>query len=146
MPRVVVGRDDATVRLEGLAVADCAVADAEALVDRTSYAAERGAYIEAYISRVNPGRFTAALELGATVFDFVERCGATNCRLSQLTSAGSLTECLVASWELDSLKSLGRLGDTFGTDPEGQRIMEILTATDGPITPVMSGIYSEIPL
>jgi hypothetical protein len=107
---------------------------------------ERGAYIEAYISRANPGRFIAALELGATVFDFVERCGATNCRLSQLSSAGMLTECLVASWELDSMKSLGRLGDAFGTEAEGQRIMEILTASDGPITPVTSGIYSEIPL
>ena len=66
-----------------------------------------------------PGRFTAALELGATVFDFVERMGATNCRLSQLSSAGMLTECLVASWELESMKALGRLGDAFGTDRRG---------------------------
>jgi hypothetical protein len=57
-----------------------------------------------------------------------------------------LTECLVASWELESMKALGRLGDTFGTDAEGHRIMELLMADNGPVTPVTSGIYSEIPL
>ena len=57
---------------------------------------ERGAVIEAYISRVVPGRFAGALELATMVFAFVERRGATNCRLSQLNSAGSMTECLVA--------------------------------------------------
>ena len=106
----------------------------------------RAALVEAYISRVNPGRFEAALELGSTVFDFVERHGGTNCRLTQLNSAGSLTECLVASWELDSMKSIGRLGDAYANDAEGQRILETLTATDGPVFPVMSGIYAEIPL
>jgi hypothetical protein len=106
----------------------------------------RGAIIEAYISRVVPGRFTGALELATTVFDFVERHGATNCRLSQLNSAGSLTECLVASWELPNMKKLGALGDAFGSDPGGQGIMEILTGTNGPIVAVSSGIYAEIPL
>jgi hypothetical protein len=106
----------------------------------------RGALVEAYISRVNPGRFPAALELASTVFDFVERNGGTNCRLIQLSSAGSLTDCLVASWECDSMKSLGRLGDAYMSDPEGQRILETLTAGDGPVVPVTSGIYTEIPL
>ena len=107
---------------------------------------ERGALVAANISRVHPGRFNAALELGASVFDFVERLGATNCRLIQLNSAGSLTECLVASWELDSMKSIGRLGDAFGTEADGQRVVETLAAADGPVVPVMSGIYTEIPL
>jgi len=106
----------------------------------------RGALVEAYVSRVNPGRFEAALELGSTVFDFVERNGGTNCRLIQLNSAGSMTDLLIASWELDSMKSIGRLGDAYMSDPEGQRILETLTAADGPVVPVMSGIYSEIPL
>ena len=44
------------------------------------------------------------------------------------------------------MKALGRLGDAYASEPEGQRIMEILTAADGPITPVTSGIYTEIPL
>ena len=107
---------------------------------------ERGAVVEAYISRVVPGRFAGALELATTVFDFVESHGATNCRLSQLSSAGSLTECLVASWEMESMRALGALGDRFGSEPDGQRIMEMLTGSDGPVVAVSSGIYAEIPL
>jgi hypothetical protein len=107
---------------------------------------ERGAVIEAYISRALPGRFEGALQLGGAVFDFVERHGATSCRLLQLSSAGSLSECLVASWELENARAVGRLGDAFGTDPEGQRIMEMLTGIEGPIVTVSSGIYVEIPL
>ena len=102
--------------------------------------------LEAYISRVVPGRFAGALELATVVFDFVERHGGTNCRLIQLGSAGSMTECLVASWELENMRLLGALGDAYGSEPEGQRIMEMITGTNGPITPVSSGIYSEIPL
>jgi hypothetical protein len=107
---------------------------------------ERGAVVEAYVSRIVPGRFAGALQLATTVFDFVERHGATNCRLSQLNSAGSLSECVVASWELESMRALGALGDAYGSEPEGQRIMEMLTGTDGPVVTVSSGIYAEIPL
>jgi hypothetical protein len=107
---------------------------------------DRGAVVEAYISRAVPGRFEGALELATVVFDFVESRGGTNCRLIQLNSAGSLTEALVASWELASMKAVGGLGDAFGTEPEGQRIMEMLTGTNGPIVTVASGIYTEIPL
>jgi hypothetical protein len=106
----------------------------------------RGAMVEAYISRAVPGRFEGALELATVVFDFVESRGATNCRLIQLNSAGSLSECLVASWELENMKALGALGDAFGTEQEGQRIMEMLMGTNGPIVTVSSGIYTEIPL
>jgi hypothetical protein len=107
---------------------------------------DRGAVVEAYISRLVPGRFEGALELAATVFDFTERHGATNCRLIQLNSAGSLTECLVASWELANMRAVGALGDAYGNEPEGQRILEMLTGNNGPIVAVASGIYTEIPL
>jgi hypothetical protein len=106
----------------------------------------QGAVVEAYISRCVPGRFEAALELAATVFDFVEAHGGTGCRVMQLTSAGMLTECLVASWELESMVALGRLGDAYGAEPEGQRIFGMLMGADSPITPVSSGIYRAIPL
>ena len=42
---------------------------------------ERGAYVEAYISRVNPGRFEAALELAATCSTSSRRTVPTRCRL-----------------------------------------------------------------
>ena len=102
--------------------------------------------VEAYISRALPGQFAAALELAGAVFDFAEANGATACRLVQLSSAGMLTDCLVASWEFENVRALGKLGDAFGTDPAAQQIMETLNGPNGPITPVSSGIYVEIPL
>jgi hypothetical protein len=107
---------------------------------------DRGAVLEAYISRLVPGRFEAALQLAMTVFDFVEAHGGSGCRLMQLSSAGMLTECLVATWELESMKELGRLGDAYGNEPEGIHILELLTGANGPVTPVTSGIYRVIPL
>jgi len=63
----------------------------------------------------------------------------------QLTNAGMLTDCMVASWELDDMKAVGRLGDAYGTESEGQRIFGELVAANGPVTPVSSGIYRVIP-
>lgn len=108
--------------------------------------ADRGAVVEAYISRAIPGRFESALELAVDVFTFVEAHGGSACRLMQLSSAGMLTDCLVASWELPDMTTLGRLGDAYGTDPEGQRIFGMLTGASSPITPVTSGIYRVIPM
>jgi len=102
--------------------------------------------VQAYISRVVPGRFAQSLELASAVFDFVEANGATACQLTQLNSAGMLTECMVASWEFANMTALGKLGDAFGTDPAGQRIAEMVNGADSPITTVTSGIYVEIPL
>jgi len=134
-----VERDDSPVVMESMSVGT------EIPLGRDG-STERGTVVEAYISRALPGRFPAALELAVAVFDFVEARGARNCRLLQLNSAGAMTECLVASWELESMKDLGRLGDTFGTDPEGQQVMETLMGTSGPITTLSSGIYRVIPL
>jgi len=111
-----------------------------------SGASDRGAVVEAYISRAVPGRFEGALELASDVFEFIEAHGGSRCRLLQLNSAGTMTECLVASWELENMRALGRLGDAFGTEPDGQRIAATLTAGDGPITTISSGIYVEVPL
>jgi hypothetical protein len=134
-----VDRDDSPVVMESMSVGNEIPLEREGSTDR-------GAVVEAYISRALPGRFTGALELAVAVFDFVETHGASNCRLLQLNSAGMLTECLVASWELATMKDVGRLGDMLGTDPDGQRIMETLTGANGPITTVSSGIYRVIPL
>ena len=88
--------------------------------------------VEAYISRTLPGQFAAALELAVAVFDFAEANGATACRLVQLSNAGMLTDCLVASWEFENVRALGKLGDALGTDPAGQKIMETLNGPNWP--------------
>jgi hypothetical protein len=102
--------------------------------------------VEVYISRVVPGRFEASLELANAVFDFAEAHEATACQLIQLTSAGMLSGCTVASWEFANMTALGKLGDAFGSDPAGQRIAEMVNGADSPVIPVTSGIYVEIPM
>ena len=107
---------------------------------------DRQPVVEAYVSRPLPGRFAAALELANAALDFVEGNGATACRLMQLSNAGMLTDCLVVSWEFENVKALGKMGDAYGADPAGQKLMEMVTGPSSPITPVSSGVYVEIPL
>jgi len=134
-----VERDDSPVALVSMSIGN------EIPLGRTG-PSDRGPVVEAYVSRPLPGRFEGALALASEVFEFIESHGGSRCRLLQLNSAGSLTECLVASWELENMRALGRLGDAFGNEPDGQRIAGMLTADDCPITTISSGIYVEVPL
>jgi hypothetical protein len=108
--------------------------------------AGRGRAIQAYLSRPLPGRFEGALDLARQAFDFVEANGAVNARLFTLLSAGSMTDALVVSWELESMRALGRVGDAYLTDPAGQALMQAMTGPDCPVTTISSGIYTEIPI
>ena len=108
--------------------------------------AGRGSAIQAYLSRPLPGRFEGALDLARQAFDFVEANGAVNARLFTLITAGSMTDALVASWEFESMRALGRVGDAYMSDPAGQALMQALTGPDCPITTISSGIYMEIPI
>lgn len=134
-----VERDDSPVTVVSMSIGN------EIPLGRTG-PSDHGAVVEAYVSRALPGRFEGALELASGVFDFIEAHGGSRCRLLQLNSAGSLTECLVASWELENMRAVGRLGDAFGNEPDGQRIAATLTGADCPITTISSGIYVEVPL
>jgi hypothetical protein len=106
----------------------------------------RGRVVEAHVSRALPGRFDGALELAALAFDFLEAHGAVGCRMMQLNDAGMLTECLVASWEFESMRAAGAAADAYFTDPSAQPIMQLLTGTGAPITTVSGGMYTEIPI
>jgi hypothetical protein len=106
----------------------------------------RGHIVEAYISRPLPGRFDAALELAVDVFDYVEARGAVNAQLGTQTVAGSMTDTLIASWELPNMRTLGKLGDSYMSEPDGQAIMARLTGADSPITTISSGIYTDVPI
>jgi hypothetical protein len=117
----------------------------ELALDRKGNAG-RGRIVEAYISKVVPGQFEAAMQLASDVFDYVEARGAVNAGLAMQTLAGSMTDTLIASWELESNRALGKLGDSYMTEPEGQAIMARLTGADAPITTIASGIYTEVPI
>ena len=105
-----------------------------------------GPVVQAYVSRVLPGRLEAVLDLSHKAFDFVEGHGATNARLIRLVSAGAMTDALVATWEFETMRAMGAANDAFQSDPKGQSVMEIITGPDCPITPISSGTYAEVPI
>jgi hypothetical protein len=105
-----------------------------------------GGVIEVYLSRLVPGRFEACRRLAADLFDFLEAHGASNCRLGQLSHAGVSTRALVASWEFQTMKERGAATDAVGTNPAGQRIMELITGSDSPVVPSWSGLYRDVHL
>jgi hypothetical protein len=106
----------------------------------------RGSIVEAYISKPLPGRFEAALELAGDVFDFIEGHGGKNAQLFTQTVAGSFTDTLIASWEFDSMRALGAVGDAYMSEAGGLAILQRMTSADCPITTLSSGIYSEVPI
>jgi len=130
--------------------------DSPVLIEAHSLAAEiplgrpvkagRGSVIQAYLTRPLPGRFGDALDLARQAFDFVEANGAVHARLFTMLIAGSMTEALVASWELEGMQALGRVGDAYLSDPAGQAIMQVMSGPDCPSTTISSGIYTEIPI
>jgi hypothetical protein len=103
-----------------------------------------GSVIEHYVSRLIPGRFDRCQEVTARAFQFLERHGATNCRLLQLSEAGAATDALVSSWEFEDMRTWGAAADAWGTDPAGQQIMSILVGSDSPVTTVSSGIHRDL--
>lgn len=104
-----------------------------------------GAVVQSYISRPTPGAAAAMIDLTNAAFDFLEANGATNCRMMSLDSSGAMSGCMVASWELPSLKALGQLTDAW-LSPAGRKIGERAGAADSGSTVVSSGIYVEVPL
>ena len=105
-----------------------------------------GPVVQAYVSRVLPGRLEAVLDLSHKAFNFVEGHGATNARLIRLASAGAMTDALVATWEFETMRAMGAANDAFQSDPKGQSVMEIINGPDCPITPISSGTYAEVPI
>lgn len=107
---------------------------------------KRGRIVEAYMSRVTPGRLEDAMGLANDVFEFVETNGAVNGQLMVQMLAGSQTDLLLATWELPDMRTLGRIGDLYMSDAKGLEIMARVTGADSPITTVSSGVYTEIPI
>jgi|SRR5690242_7793062 hypothetical protein len=130
-------REDSPIVMESQALAT-------QLLDRPS--TSRGRIVEVYISKALPGRFEAALELANDVFSFVEAHGAVNTQLMMQTAAGSMTDALLATWEFDTMRALGALGDAYMSDPDGLSILQRMTGAECPVTTLSSGIYTEIPI
>jgi hypothetical protein len=106
----------------------------------------RGAVVLARVARAVPGRLDDALELTRKGFELLEAHGAVGCRLVGLDAAGALTDCLAMSWEFESMAALGRAIEAARRDPTGIELAAIAGgAVAGPLTPVSSGIFVDVP-
>jgi hypothetical protein len=106
----------------------------------------RGRVVQSYVSRPQPGKLDAAIELTRNAFKFLEKRGAVSTRLLQQTVAGSQSDTLVATWEFESMQALGKVGDAFMTDPEGIALGQSVTRADSPVSVVNAAIYRDVPL
>lgn len=107
---------------------------------------DRGVIVTAYVRRVVPGRFEDALRLLASMFDFLEAHGGSNCQLFQLDSAGSRTGEVLATWECGSMRARGVVHDAFLKTPEGQAIGAQMASADSPASIIWGGVYRDLQL
>jgi hypothetical protein len=104
----------------------------------------RGAVIEVYVGTPLPGHFDACRDLAARAFSFLAEHGATNCRLTQLRSAGARTGALVATWEFENMRARGMADDLWLTDSKAREVIDEMAGTAAPMTPLSAGIYRDV--
>jgi hypothetical protein len=106
-----------------------------------------GTVIEVHVTRPIPGRYEANLADAAAVCEMVEARGATNARLFQLGFAGMGSAMQMVSWEFENMKTCGRLGDMWGSDPElADYAMRVRFGADAAAAPVFDGLYQVVPI
>jgi hypothetical protein len=106
--------------------------------------AARGAIVEVFVGRPLPGRLSACCELATGAFNFLADHGATNCRMTQLSSAGARTGALVATWEFETMQARGKVDDLWRSDAKGREVMDELAGATAPLTIVSAGIYRDV--
>jgi len=105
---------------------------------------ERGRVLQVFVSRLAPGRMTAACELSNRAFDMMEGLGARNCRSWSQMYAGLQTNLLIGTIEWESMRALGRATDTLDTRAEFRSVTELVMSSDSPVTPVSADLYLDI--
>jgi hypothetical protein len=103
----------------------------------------RGTYVEVYVCQPLPGRFDAACDFATRAFTWLGEHGATNCRLTQLNSAGQRTGALVATWEYGTMRERGIAEDAWISDPAGRELAEEMFGASAPFTTLSNGIYRD---
>jgi hypothetical protein len=103
----------------------------------------RGTIIEVYVCQPQLGRFEGCCDFATRAFDFLAAHGATNCRMTQLNSAGPRTGALVATWEFGSMRERGMAEDAWISDPAGRDLSEEMVAATVPFTTLSNGLYRD---
>jgi len=107
--------------------------------------AGRGNILEVHTLHVTPGRIEDAIADAAEVCAFVEKHGAVNARLLQLTYAGLASGLLALTCEHENMRAHARTGAAWMSDA-GMALQMKTMGTTPATTRVMSGLYTEVPL
>jgi hypothetical protein len=102
--------------------------------------------IDTYTSRVNPGRLHDAVALANEAAKLVERHGGSNPRLLAATAAGEQIGVHVFSHEYASFEAYGTGADELARDAEVEALVDRVSRTDSPVTPISQQLCMEIPL
>jgi hypothetical protein len=114
-------------------------------LDRVGNAA-RSNYVEVHLFRPTPGRMEDLLESTRRCADFVESKGASNARLATMVLAGEMSNALVLSWELPTMRAYGALSEAWNVDPDGLALFADFVGPNPSSTEIFSGLYAAIPL
>jgi hypothetical protein len=104
----------------------------------------RGTIIEVYVCQPVLGRFEGCCDFATRALDFLAEHGATNCRMTQLNSAGPRTGALVATWEFGSMRERGAAEDAWISDPAGQQLAEEMVSATVPFMTLSNGLYRDV--
>jgi hypothetical protein len=107
---------------------------------------EPGRVTAVFVTRVRPGAFEAAVDLGRQGIELLEAHGARNGRLWQQVFAGTASDLTAVAVELDSMRSLGKMMDGAASDPKGAALQAVVQAPDSPVAFVSNEVYIDIPL
>ena len=107
----------------------------------------RGNVISVHVTRPLPGKLEQGLESAKRACELLEGAGATNAKLWQLGFAGLGSGLQMLSYECADLKTCGRIGDKWSSDPEMVEFaMQSRFGNDVTFTPVFDGLYQVVPL
>lgn len=107
----------------------------------------RGNVISVHVTRPITGMLEQVLESAVRASELIERAGATNVRLWQMGYAGLGSGLQMLTYEVADLKTLGRLGDKWESDPEMMEFaMQSRFGDAVTSTPVFDGLYQVVPI
>jgi hypothetical protein len=105
----------------------------------------RGRILEVHTSQITPGRSADALAEAAEVCGFLEKNGARNARLVQLTYAGMASGLTALTFEHEDMRAQARAAEAWLSD-EGVALQAKTMSATPSTTRVSSALYNEVPL
>jgi hypothetical protein len=106
----------------------------------------RGNLVEVHITRVNPGRFEAALEETSKAASLLEKAGAVNVQAFQMILAGMQSGSVGLAAEWPSVRAQAQSANIWATDPVGIELSTAMLNGTSAVSLISSALYRDIPL